>query len=281
APGGTPTPPSPAHLELISSFLGDGWSQESKKALTPLVFLALALVPNVFLWGAGPAARGLSITAFSASLPVGAGLGSSAALCVATSAALTRLSSLLSRGVRNGNGSGVVVVGGGGGGGGGGRRPVACELERINAWAFAGETVLHGTPSGLDNTVSCYGGAIKFVKGTGGAGNVTAPILGFPPLPIVLTNTLVPKDTRALVAGVRRLLEAHHRAVAAIFDAIGFIADEFIARADATAGFAPGVFGEAGGEGGGEGGGGLMSVESVGELVHINHQLLCEIGVGH
>ncbi|CAN0281519.1 unnamed protein product, partial [Hapterophycus canaliculatus] len=36
--------------------------------------------------------------------------------------------------------------------------------ERINAWAFAGETVLHGTPSGLDNTVSCYGGAIKFIK---------------------------------------------------------------------------------------------------------------------
>lgn len=53
APGGTPAPPTPAHLELISSFIGDGWSQESKKALTPLVFLALALVPNVFLWGAG------------------------------------------------------------------------------------------------------------------------------------------------------------------------------------------------------------------------------------
>ncbi|CAN0587263.1 unnamed protein product, partial [Ectocarpus sp. 12 AP-2014] len=54
------------------------------------------------------------------------------------------------------------------------------ELERINAWAFAGETVLHGTPSGLDNTVSCYGGAIKFVKGMDGAANTTEVGGGFP-----------------------------------------------------------------------------------------------------
>lgn len=56
---------------------------------------------------------------------------------------------------------------------GDGRRPSPSELERINAWAYAGEVVLHGTPSGLDNTVSCYGGAIKFVKGMDGAKNVT------------------------------------------------------------------------------------------------------------
>lgn len=65
------------------------------------------------------------------------------------------------------------VTAGEGGGTGRGRRPSSSELELINSWAYAGETVLHGTPSGLDNTVSCYGGAIKFVKGVDGSGNVT------------------------------------------------------------------------------------------------------------
>ena len=65
------------------------------------------------------------------------------------------------------------MAAGGGAQSGRGSRPSRSELELINAWAFAGETVLHGTPSGLDNTVSCYGGAIKFIKGMGGAGNVT------------------------------------------------------------------------------------------------------------
>lgn len=143
-----------------------------------------------------PGARGLSLTAFSASLPVGAGLGSSAALCVATSAALTRLADTISRGGTPGGGDEHPVVpepkqasgageargeNGGGEGkevdegaeGGCSTRPPPCELERINAWAFAGETVLHGTPSGLDNTVSCYGGAIRFVKGMDGAANTT------------------------------------------------------------------------------------------------------------
>ncbi|CAN0499344.1 unnamed protein product, partial [Ectocarpus sp. 12 AP-2014] len=73
APGAKPTPPSPAHLDLISAFLGDeGRSKDGKKALVSLVFLALAIVPDIFLGKAGAGARGLSLRAFSASLPVGA-----------------------------------------------------------------------------------------------------------------------------------------------------------------------------------------------------------------
>lgn len=50
-------PPGPAQLDLINAFLGDedeqGWSKEGKKALVPLVFLALSLVPDIFLGKAG------------------------------------------------------------------------------------------------------------------------------------------------------------------------------------------------------------------------------------
>lgn len=50
-------PPGPARLDMISAFLGDedrhGWSKEGKKALVPLMFLALSLVPDIFLGKAG------------------------------------------------------------------------------------------------------------------------------------------------------------------------------------------------------------------------------------
>lgn len=48
-------PPGPAHLDLISAFVGDDneWSDGGKKALVPLVFLVLALVPRIFLGKAG------------------------------------------------------------------------------------------------------------------------------------------------------------------------------------------------------------------------------------
>lgn len=123
------------------------------------------------------------------------------------------------------------------------------------------------------------------------------PIRGFPPLPILLTNTLVPKNTRALVAGVRRLLEAHRAPTAAIFDAIGAIAAEFVERAAgsaaaATAGVAPvegGVLGDgsSGGSSGSGGGSGAapesspLTPECVAELAEMNHRLLCALGVGH
>lgn len=56
-PGAKAVPPGPAHLDLIASFLGEendhGWSKEGQKALVPLVFLALSLVPEIFLGKAG------------------------------------------------------------------------------------------------------------------------------------------------------------------------------------------------------------------------------------
>jgi mevalonate kinase len=47
--------------------------------------------------------------------------------------------------------------------------PVAIQAAgraSINAWAYCGECVVHGKPSGLDNTISVYGGAVKFAKGS-------------------------------------------------------------------------------------------------------------------
>ena len=74
-------------------------------------------------------------------LPLGSGLGSSAAFCVALSAALLAFSDSVSLDMSQ---QGWLVFG-------------ESELELVNKWAFEGEKIIHGKPSGLDNTVSTYG----------------------------------------------------------------------------------------------------------------------------
>lgn len=39
--------------------------------------------------------------------------------------------------------------------------------EQVNNYAYEGEKAFHGTPSGVDNTMATYGGAIKFTRGKG------------------------------------------------------------------------------------------------------------------
>lgn len=78
-------------------------------------------------------------------IPLGAGLGSSAALSVCLAAGLTGLLHQIK-----------------------GRREqsvLALDTEEVCRRAFLSEKILHGTPSGIDNSVSSYGGIIKFVNG--------------------------------------------------------------------------------------------------------------------
>ncbi|XP_023440408.2 mevalonate kinase isoform X1 [Dasypus novemcinctus] len=94
------------------------------------------------------------------------------------------------------------------------------DLELINRWAFQGERVIHGNPSGVDNAVSTWGGALRYQQGK------ISPLKRPPPLKILLTNTKVPRSTKALVAGVRSRLTKFPEIVAPLLTSIDAISVE-------------------------------------------------------
>lgn len=175
-------------------------------------------------------------------------------------------------------------------------------LKCVNEWSFAGEAIFHGSPSGLDNTVSTYGGAIAYQRilpptattqgiaaataNSSSAGSNPAPSssllqLALPPLSIMVTNTRVPKQTAMLVAGVKAYREALPRIIDPILDAMDAISREFVAAVEK---------GQCESEAG-SGGGGSADAAPAGEedgfvklvrkLIPTAHSLLNAIGVGH
>ena len=283
-----PAPPTEAYIAILQSALSSVPSAD-RAALVPLLFLSRALLPELFEAAVvdvsnapANAYTGLRIRVSSAALPLGAGLGSSAAFSVALAAALLQLRLRLF-------GSGEKAGGAGGPSMLVGTRvslrlqsadqPAVCPGEAakalINGWAYAAECILHGTPSGLDNQVSCAGNAIRHVRD--GQAKRFDPVPTMPRLRVLITNTRVPRSTRALVGGVRTLHEAHPAATKHMFEAIGTIADGFLALTRTTGGAAAKSAADPTVEPSDDAG----ELATIGQLVSMNHHLLCAIGVGH
>lgn len=100
-------------------------------------------------------------------LPVGAGLGSSASFSTCASSALLlamRRTSLprppLPAMEPSGSGDpGHIHIGHQG------RRALSSTMaEEVNRWAFVAEKVLHGNPSGVDNSVAVFGGGLAYTR---------------------------------------------------------------------------------------------------------------------
>jgi len=138
--------------------------------------------------------------------------------------------------------------------------PPVSLLPVINGWAYAAEVVIHGAPSGLDNTTSCYGGALKYDRNAGKFDTLAK----LPDIQILLTNTKVPRSTKLLVAGVRTLYDKIPTVIKPMFDAIEAISQRFLeilGRSPASAS--------------------QELIDEIGTLFRINQDLLNAIGVGH
>jgi mevalonate kinase len=93
-----------------------------------------------------------------------------------------------------------------------------CDADpaQVSALVYQGETILHGTPSGIDNTVVAFGAPIWFVKDH--APQVFRPAQ---PFTLAIADSGAPGLTRATVAAVRRLRDDDPSQVDGWFDEIG------------------------------------------------------------
>ena len=74
--------------------------------------------------------------------------------------------------------------------------------EKINEIAYEAEKAYAGNPSGIDNTAATYGGLFWFKKNLGSGPNTIEKLSIKKPVEIVIGNTGIVADTKAMVTGV-------------------------------------------------------------------------------
>nr|KJB46010.1 hypothetical protein B456_007G342800 [Gossypium raimondii] len=233
----TPTSCSLETIKSLATLVDEQSFPETKIGLASGVYAFLWLYTSIL--GFKPA----TVTV-SSELPVGAGLGSSAAYCVSLSAALLALSDSVKLDVSQKGWSTFNES----------------EAELVNKWAFEGEKIIHGKPSGVDNSVSTFGNVIKFKSG------VMTRVNSNMPLRMLITNTKVGRDTKALVANVSARKSRHPDAMCSVLNAIEAISDEWSTIIQSHA--VDDLYLSA-------------NEEKLGELMEMNQGLLLSIGVSH
>ena len=127
------------------------------------------------------------------------------------------------------------------------------EKEKLNEIAYEGEKGYHGTPSGIDNSCSTFGGFILFTKGPDR--NIISPINLQLSMAMVVGNTGITSNTMKVVEEVKRQREENPEKFKAIFDMYSRIAGD---AKDAIE---------------------KKDQNEIGALMNKNHGLLREIGV--
>ena len=227
------------HIKDISPEIEEGKRKIHQAAASAFLYLFMSL---------GSEKSPGCIYAMRSCIPIGAGLGSSASVSVVIAAALLIQSRALS-----------------------GPHPdqqsdeAEKQLERINRWAFVGEMLIHGNPSGVDNTVSTNGHAVLFQRKDYTKPPSVTVLRDFPELPLLLVDTCQPKSTAAEVAKVQHLKSTHPMVVENTLNAIDSITRSVYERLTSEE-FDPKS---------------PDSIAHLGELMSINHGLLTSLGVSH
>jgi mevalonate kinase len=88
----------------------------------------------------------------------------------------------------------------------------------VSDWAYQCERMFHGRPSGIDNSICTFGGAILFKEG-----KVVEQKLDVPQIPIILVYTNVRRNTKVLVESATRRRENFPKVISGTMDAIDAI----------------------------------------------------------
>ena len=164
---------------VVNILEGNGWIVDDQRPATPGYKKvkyndAMQSIENVLNYlKIDTADQKLQIT-FSGDLVAASGVGASAAQCTSLARALNNTFNL------------------------------HLNDDQINNTAYEGEKAYHGTPSGIDNTASTFGGLIWFRKNLNGKKN-TIDLLKSPiKIPLVIGNTGITASTTEVVADVRK-----------------------------------------------------------------------------
>ena len=227
------------HIQAVSPKQPEEIRKVHRSSVSAFLYLFLSL--------GSPSFPGFLYTLRS-TIPIGAGLGSSASISVCLAAAILIQLRTLS----------------------GPHPDQECkeareQLERINRWAFVSEMCIHGNPSGVDNTVATQGKAVVFQRTDYQKPPMVKPLWDFPELNLLLVDTKQAKSTLHEVAKVAKLKDTHPKLVASILDAMDKVTSSAaeLMRDD--------EFDEEEEE----------SLRRLGELMTVNHGLLNSLGVSH
>eukprot|EP00088_Acartia_fossae_P059454 TRINITY_DN7058_c0_g1_i1.p1 TRINITY_DN7058_c0_g1~~TRINITY_DN7058_c0_g1_i1.p1 ORF type:complete len:392 (+),score=58.75 TRINITY_DN7058_c0_g1_i1:64-1239(+) len=189
-------------------------------------------------------------------IPIGAGLGSSAALSVCSAGGLYLHSVQKERVQLTETISDY-----------GARDPTKLDVTReektkISEWAFMFEKIMHGTPSGIDNSVSTFGGVLAYRSGR------MSPVSDLTGVQILLVNTHVPRNTRELVSAVRLKYSQLPKVIGPMLDAIERVSQTAISTLQTSAdkGFTLDC---------------VEEFKTLEHLIDINHGILTGLGVSH
>ncbi|KAF2405349.1 mevalonate kinase [Trichodelitschia bisporula] len=227
------------HIATISPGLSEDMRKVHHSSASAFLYLFLSL---------GSPKSPPCVYTLRSTIPIGAGLGSSASIAVCLSCALLMQIRALS-GPHQDQPPDESRI----------------QIERINQWAFVAEMCIHGNPSGVDNTVASRGKAVLFQRMDYNKPPVVTSLPDFPELPLLLVNTRQSRSTHTEVAKVAVLRKQHPEITNLILDAIGNVTESahnliskesFDSEDPAT-------------------------LRHLGELCTINHGLLVSLGVSH
>uniref|UniRef100_A0A1L8DYL1 Putative mevalonate kinase mvk/erg12 n=1 Tax=Nyssomyia neivai TaxID=330878 RepID=A0A1L8DYL1_9DIPT len=183
-------------LEEVKNFVQETVKEGGKDFLDSIKLNSLSavfyLLLGIFIEGQIRSVRkGIKID-LKTEMSVGAGLGSSASFGVCLAATFYLLARLVKQESYLDDYNGLTEM------------QQHDIKQKISSWAFQSEKIMHGNPSGLDNTICTFGNVVKFYKG-----RPPVDIKLTCSLPILLVDSGVSRSTAKLVENVVDLRKRH------------------------------------------------------------------------
>jgi mevalonate kinase len=129
--------------------------------------------------------------------------------------------------------------------------------HKINEAAYEGEKGYHGTPSGIDNTASTFGGLVYYIRNLEGGPNTIETIKLTKPVELVIASSKMTANTAVVVGDVRKKKEENPEWFDEIVKEYNNVINEGRKALES------------------------MNLKRVGELMNKNHELLQKITVSN